>query len=135
MIVTCVKLMGKIRVRIWSFTFVVIRSSFFNHWGHNKENIPRLFGKGKLKKLFEDFSWRSYIQGRNIDNTYWVYEGMWKVKVAWHFVFSMLHWKKTAKGNKRVNLCKFYGYPLHLKGIILLVNYKWDKHYYLIMLV
>jgi len=42
--------------------------------------------------------------------------------------------KKTMKGNKGVNLCKFYGYPLHLKGIILLVNYKWDKHYYLLML-
>jgi hypothetical protein len=94
-----------------------------------------LFGKGKLKKLLEDFSWRSYIQGRNIDNTYWVYEGMWEVKVAWHFVFSMLHWKNSTKGNKGLNLCKFYGYPLHLKGIILLVNYKWDKHYYLLMLV
>jgi hypothetical protein len=39
-----------------------------------------------------------------------------------------------AKG-KGVNLCNFYGYPLHFKGIILLIHYKWDKHYYLLMLV
>jgi hypothetical protein len=103
--------------------------------------------EGKRKKAYldclEKASWKSYLkiflEGHTSKEetltTFIEHMRDWEVKVAWHFVFSMLHWKKTVKGNKGVNLCKFYGYPLHLKGIILLVNYKWDKHYYLLMLV